>query len=626
MDSFVNIIAGIAGILPVQQLMDSAAHLPMHQLVFFAILAAAIGLLVTEKMRTDMIALLIILALALTGILSPEEALAGFQSEPAIVIAAVFVLGAGLRYTGLSESLGRWTGRYAGGGMTRMLVVLMPASALLSTFTHHVAITAIMLPTTLSLAKQRGVAASKLLIPMAIGSSLGTTLATITPSFLVAGALLRQAGRPGLDLFSIAPIGLVLSLAGIVYMVLIGRHLLPTRQGTGDSGTRFRLDGYFTELRILAGSPLVGKTIKQVHADRAYRFTIAGWVRDGQSLRAPLGDRALQANDVLLIHTTPGGLVALREERGVALEPVAQYEPSHGGNASANHGQDPAERLTQAIIAPRSSLVGRTLAEVDFRRHFGALVVALWRKGGFVPEQLSQVRLSEGDTLVLQGDDESLARVGEDPDFLMLVPFHGEARRPRKALLAGAILGGTILAASLHVMTLGMAMLAGAAVMLLTRCLTARQAYKAIDAPMYLFVAGAIPLGAAMKQSGAADMVASLLQGILGGWNEWFILLVLFAVVGIVVQFMGSDSATTALFGPLAIALALALGHSPEAYIVTVAMAAVTAVLTPMCHHNLLIYAPGGYKFTDFFKVGAPLTAIAGVVVATTAPMLFQAA
>jgi len=626
MDSFVNIIAGIAGILPVQQLMDSAALLPMHQLAFFAILAAAIGLLVTERMRTDMIALLIILALALTGILSPEEALAGFQSEPAIVIAAVFVLGAGLRYTGLSESLGRWTGRYAGGGMTRMLVVLMPASALLSTFTHHVAITAIMLPTTLSLAKQRGVAASKLLIPMAIGSSLGTTLATITPSFLVAGALLRQAGRPGLDLFSIAPIGLVLSLAGIVYMVLIGRHLLPTRQGTGDSGTRFRLDGYFTELRILPGSPLIDKTIKQVHADRAYRFTIAGWVRDGQSLRAPLGDRALQANDVLLIHTTPGGLVALREERGVALEPVAQYEPSHGGNASANHGQDPAERLTQAIIAPRSSLVGRTLAEVDFRRHFGALVVALWRKGGFVPEQLSQVRLSEGDTLVLQGDDESLARVGEDPDFLMLVPFHGEARRPRKALLAGAILGGTILAASLHVMTLGMAMLAGAAVMLLTRCLTARQAYKAIDAPMYLFVAGAIPLGAAMKQSGAADMVASLLQGVLGGWNEWFILLVLFAVVGIVVQFMGSDSATTALFGPLAIALALALGHSPEAYIVTVAMAAVTAVLTPMCHHNLLIYAPGGYKFTDFFKVGAPLTAVAGVVVATTAPMLFQAA
>jgi di/tricarboxylate transporter len=618
-----NFVAMVAGFLPVQPFVESASQLPLHQLVFFAILAGAVGLLVTERLRTDMIALLIILALAMTGILSPEEALSGFQSEPAIVIAAVFVLGAGLRYTGLSEALGRWTGRFAGGGLTRMLAVIMPASALLSTFTHHVAITAIMLPTTLSLAKSRGVAASKLLLPMAIGSSLGTTLATITPSFLVAGALLRQAGRPGLDLFSIAPIGLVLSAAGILYMVLVGRFLLPTRQGTGDSSTRFRLDGYFTELRILPGSPLLGKTIKQVHADRAYRFTIAGWVRNGEHLRAPLGDRTLEANDLLLIHTTPGGLVALREERGVALEPVARYEPSHSGASAAGHGNDPAERLTQAIIAPRSSLIGRTLAEVDFRRHFGALVVALWRKGGFLPEQLSAVRLAEGDTLVIQGEDEALGRVSEDPDFLMLVPFHGEARRPRKALLSGAILLGAIAAASLHVLSLGMAMLAGAAAMLLTRCLTPRQAYKAIDAPMYLFVAGAIPLGAAMKQSGAADMVAGLLQGVLGGWNEWLILLTLFAVVGVVVQFMGSDSATTALFGPLAIALALALGHSPEAYIVTVAMAAVTAVLTPMCHHNLLIYGPGGYKFTDFFRVGAPLTAIAGLVVATMAPMLW---
>src|ERR687883_1020096 len=346
-----NFLAMIAGFLPVQPFVESASQLPVHQLTFFAILAAAIGLLVTERLRTDMIALLIILALALTGILTPEEALSGFQSEPAIVIAAVFVLGAGLRHTGLSEGLGQWTGRLAGGGLTRMLAVLRPASALLSTFTHHVAITAIMLPTTLSLAKHRGVAASKLLLPMAVGSSLGTTVATITPSFLVAGALLRQAGRPGLDLFSIAPIGLVLSLAGMLYMILVGRHLLPTRQGTGESGTRFRLDGYFTELRILPGSPLVGKTIKEVHADRAYRFTIAGWVREGQNLRAPLGDRALQANDVLLVHTTPGGLVALREERGVELEPVAKFEPAEA-NAAAGHAEDPAERLTQAIVAP----------------------------------------------------------------------------------------------------------------------------------------------------------------------------------------------------------------------------------------------------------------------------------
>jgi di/tricarboxylate transporter len=621
-----NIIALAAAIPRLQQLLIAAQTLPVHELLFFTILASVIALLVTERLRTDLVAVLIILALALTGILSPEEALSGFQSEPAIVIASVFVLGAGLMHTGMSEALGRWAGRLAGGGMTRMLAVLMPVSAVLSTFTHHVAITAIMLPTTLSLAKVRGVPASKLLIPMAVGSSLGTTFATITPSFLVAGALLRQVGRPGLDLFAIAPIGVVLAIAGTLYMLFIGRFLLPTRQGTSDPTTRFRLDGYFTELRILTGSPLIGKTIKQIHADRAYRFTIAGWVRDdGQAVPAPLGDRVMRDGDVLLIHTTPGGLIALREERGVELEPVAKFDPEAIGGTRMGHKQDPGERFTQAIVAPNSNLVGRTLAELDFRRQFGALVVALWRKGGFLPEQLSQIRLCAGDSLVLQANDEALARVSQDSDFLMLVPFHGDIRRPRKALLAGGILLATILFASMHWMTLGMAMLSGAVAMLLTRCLSARQAYRAIDAPMYLFVAGAIPLGAAMKQSGAADLLANALQGLVGTWNEWFILLALFAFVGIVVQFMGSDAATTALFGPLAIALAGLLGHAPEAYIVTVALAAVTAVLTPMCHHNLLIYAPGGYKFTDFFRVGAPLTALMGLIVATMTPMLWHA-
>jgi di/tricarboxylate transporter len=621
-----NFVAMVAGFLPMQPFVEPASHLPLHQLVFFAILAVAIGLLVTERLRTDLVALFIIIALAISGLLSPEQALEGFKSEPAIVIACVFVLGAGLRYTGLSEILGRWTGRLAGGSLGRMLAVLMPVSAVLSAFTHHVTITAVMLPVTLSLAKVRQVPASKLLLPMAVGSSLGTTLTIIgAPSFLIASALLRQAGRPGLEVFSIAPIGLVLTLIGTLFMLLIGRSLLPVRKGTGDQGDRFRLDGYFTELRILPGSPLAGKTIKQVHADRSYRFTIAGWLRDGQLLRAPLGDRALEENDILLIHTTPGGLVALREERGVALEPVAQYEPSHRGNASASQGQDPAERLTQAIIAPRSSLIGRTLADVDFRRHFGALVVALWRKGGFLPEQLSQVRLAEGDSLVLQGDDEALARVGKDPDILMLVPFQAEARRPRKAWLAGGIMLATIAVAAFGWLSLAMAALTGAAAMVLTRCLSPRQAYRSIDAPMFLFVAGAIPLGKAMKESGAADLLAGGLQGLIGGWSEILILLALFAVVGAVVQFMGSDSATTALFGPLAIALATTLGHAPEAYVVTVAMAAVTAVLTPMCHHNLMIYAPGGYKFTDFFRVGAPLTAVSGLVVASMAPMLWHA-
>jgi di/tricarboxylate transporter len=241
-----------------------------------------------------------------------------------------------------------------------------------------------------------------------------------------------------------------------------------------------------------------------------------------------------------------------------------------------------------------------------------------------MPQELAHVRLREGDVLVLQADPEAIARLSRDRDFLMLVPFQAEERRPRRAVLATAIMLGTILTASLNWLSLGIASLAGATAMVLSGSVRARQAYRAIDVRMFVFVAGAIPLGLAMKQTGAADLLAGWLRNGVSAWDERLILLALFATVGVVVQFMGSDSATVALFGPVAIALAGTLGHAPEAYIVTVAMAAVTATLTPMSHHNLLIYGPGGYRFADYTRLGGPLTILLAAVTATLAPFVWH--
>ena len=265
-----------------------------HELSFLTILLAAIILLVTERLAPAVIALLIILALYLTGNLTSVEALSGFGSEPAIVIAAVFVLSAGLEKTGLADLAGNWIGRLAGDGLTRMLAVLMPAAALLSAFTHHVAIIAILLPVSLGLAQQRKIAASKVLMPMAIGSSLGTTLTIIgAPSFLVASTLLRQAGRPGLGVFSIAPIGAVLTIAGTLFLLAIGRFLLPDRRGGDDPSDRFRLAEYLTELTVLPGSAFEGKTPEEIRADSRYDFTILGRLADGQ------GSQGLNPNEPL---------------------------------------------------------------------------------------------------------------------------------------------------------------------------------------------------------------------------------------------------------------------------------------------------------------------------------------
>src|SRR5436309_2933774 len=438
---------------------------------------------------------MIILALVGTGLLEPGEALAGFASEPAIVVASVFVLSAALYRAGVSQALGRLIARLAGGSYTRVVAVLMSSVALMSAFTHHVTMTAVMLPTTLDL---------------------------------------------------------------------------------------------------------------------------------GRRLRRPFDQRRLTAGDVLLVRTTPENLVAFREDNGVELHPVQQYGARNGNAEGGLAAQrDIAERLVQAVVAPESDFVGRSIADIDFRHRYAVIVLGLWRRHGWIEEELADVRLRPGDVLVLQGDDEALERIGSDRSFLMLVPFHGQGTVWRRAWIAAVIMAGTVVAATLNV-PLEIAGLAGAVAMVLTGCLSPSQAHRSIDSRIFVFIAGAIPLGAAMEKSGTSTLLAGWLHNAVGDWSPWLVLLTIYAVVAFVTEFM-SDAATTALLAPVAAALAQALGQPPEPYVVTVAMASVTAFLTPMAHHgNLVVYGPGGYRFWDFARVGAPLTVAIALTVTLMAPLIWR--
>jgi len=600
---------------------DFPSSLNAQELIFLLILLTAFGLLISEKLRNDIVAVLIILALGVTRVLKPSEALSGFGSEPAIIVASIFVMSGALHQTQLAETIGSGIGRMAGTSYVRMLSVIMPGVALLSAFTHHVTTTAVMLPVTLDLCRQRNIPPSKLLLPLSFAASLGTSITIIgAPAFLIASQILQQAGRPGLGIFSIAPIGLSLSLVGTLFMVVVGRYLLPVRPGDVDLSTRFRLDNYFTELTILPDSPFLEKTLEEVKADKHFQFTVVGWMREGRRLRGPFGEHRLCAGDVLLVHTTPEDIVTFRQEQGIELHPVTQYGASVNSSDPASEISD---QLVQAVIAPNSDIIGRSLREIDFRSRYGPIVVGLWRRGGFLQKELAHIKLRSGDVLVLQGDAKSLANVEKDPAFLMLVPFHGEPRLRRKARLAAGTMLATVVLAASNLVAIEMATLAGAVAMMLFGCVTPRQAYRAVDARIYIFIAGAVPLGIAMQRSGTSRLLAGWLQQAVGGWSETAILLVLFVTVGVVTQFM-SDAATTALFAPVAVALAQALGHRPEAFVVTVAMASVAAFLTPIGHHgNLLVYGPGGYQFSDFMRVGGPLTVLLALVVTTLAPIIW---
>jgi di/tricarboxylate transporter len=595
-----------------------------EHLAFFAVLLVAFALLVTERIRNDVVAILIILSLVATGLLEPKEALAGFASEPAIVVASVFVLSAALYATGVSEMVGRWIGRLAAGGYARAVGVIMTAVEVLSAFTHHVTMTAAMMPVTLDVARRQKIPPSKLLMPLSFAASLGTTITIIgAPAFLVASGVLREVGQPGLGIFSIAPIGIAISVLGTVYMVLIGRRLIPERRGSETNGDRFRLDDYFTEVTVLPGSPFLDRTPAELEGDERRDLKVVGLVRHGRRVRGNVKRQRVREGDVLLVRATPEEIVALRREQGVELHPVHQYGTT---TATAERGggedDDIEERLVQVIVAPGSDLENRTLASLDFHRRYGAIVVSLWRQRGWLGDELAQIRLRGGDVLVLQGDDEALARVAEDSRFLMMVPFQGQPRPRGKAPLAALIMLGTIVGASIGV-PLEIAGLAGAAAIVLTGCLTPRQAYASIDGRIFVFIAGAIPLGTAMKNSGSSELLAGWLESVVAGWSPFLTLLALYAVVAVITEFM-SDAATTALIAPLAAALAQALGQPPEPYVVTVAMASVTAFLTPMAHHgNLIVYGPGGYRFGDFARVGTPLTILIALTVAFLSTLLW---
>lgn len=596
----------------------------LQQIVFLVILAAALVLLVTEWVRIDLTGVLIVVALAGTGLLSPSEALSGFSSDPAILLAAMFVLSAGLAQTGLTARLGAWIGRMAGESVWRAVLVIMPCVALMAAFSHHLMVTAMMLPVILELNRSHQLPASRLMMPMAFAASLGTTMTVIAaPAFLVARELLERGGTRDIGIFSIAPIGIVLSLIGTGYVLLFGRWLLPSREGKGGDEDRFRLERYYTELVVLEDSPHAGKTMHAFGEEHADRFQVVDWLRHGQSRRRPWQRKQLAVGDLLLVRASPDELADAEQRQGLALSAVVQYGEEIEDDGRRRKEDD--ERLVQAVIAPDSELIGSTVGTVDFLRRYGVVVVGLWRKHGFIRKELSKIQLQGGDLVVLWGDKSALDQLAREPSFLLLVPFSGRAQIRRRGWLAALIMVLSVLAAASGAVPVPIAFMAGAAAMVASGCLTLKQAYQSVEVRIFVFIAGAIPLGLAMEQTGTATVFAGWLADVLSGWSPTWVLLALFLTAALFTQIL-SDTATTILLGPIALGMAGLLHISAPAMVFGVAMGAVAAFLTPIGHHgNLLVYEPGNYRFTDFVRVGTPLTVILGLAVAWLAPLVWPA-
>ena len=557
------------------------------QFLFLLILAGGLYLFVTEKLRVDVTAMLLLLAMVLAGVLDPEQALSGFASEPAIIVAAVFVISGGLAATGITERIGQWIGKASGKSESRAIAVVMPAVAAMASFTHHVMVTAMMLPILTRFAKARGLSVSRLLMPMSFAASLGTTLTLVSaPAFLLADNLLERTGAEGLDIFSITPIGLALVAIGVVYMLLM-RWTLPKRGGDAGDDEYLRLDRYRTELVVVEGSRWSTRPMAELQKAQGDKFRLLGWVRDGKPREDLTEKSPLLVGDVLLVEASADALASLHDDPGLDLYAIARFGEGIDGDGEP--------QLVQAVVAPGSEFLGRSMRELDFSRRFNAVIAGLWRREGIRARRLADARLREGDLLLLWGRPSRFTELAAHHGFLMLVPFAGEARRRVRAPLA---------------------FLLGAVAMVVSRCVDVGQAYRGIDVRVFVMIAGVIPLGIAMEQTGTAQLLANGLLELVRDWPVLPILLVMFATASLLTQVL-SDSATTVLLGPVAVSLAEALGQPATPFVVCTALGAVVAFLTPIGHHgNLLILGPGQYRFSDFIRIGLPLTVVVAIVCA----------
>lgn len=568
-----------------------------------AIVVGALIIFGTEKLRVDVVALLVLLTVGLTGLIGPKEVFAGFSNSAVITVWAVYIVSGGLFKTGVADILGRFILRLAGENEIRLIAVIMITCGTMSAFMNNVGATAMLLPAVVSIGRQTKIPVSKLLIPLSFSSLLGGKLTLIgTPANILATSIVAENGLPTFGFFDFTPVGIVVFLTGILYMVFIGRHLLPVRQAGGTEQASRQLRGYISEASVLADSKLAGRTLLESRLGADYDLTVIAILRDKKKMNGMERQTVIVPDDILLIEGSAENLMRARNDLGL----VTANESKRQMDLNAQ-GQEDIDNI-QATLGPRSTMVGRSLKSLNFREHYGFTVLAIRRDGEVITKRLRDVRLKFGDELLLRGPFHRAAELEVGGEFLVLQPLKVSERRRRKMPISIGVMVLVIGLVVLGVLDISVAMVTGAVAMVLTGCLTMDEAYESIDWRTVFLVAGMLPLGTAMETTGTARYIADLLLGAIGGWGPLAALGGIYLLAALITQPM-SNAAAMVLVVPIALDTALSLGANHLAFTLAVVIGAATSFLTPVGHKaNVLVFGPGGYKFFDYARVGIILT------------------
>ena len=583
-----------------------------------AIIVGALIVFGTEKLRVDVVALLVLITVGLTGLVGPKEVFAGFSNSAVITVWAVYIVSGGLFKTGVADILGKFILRLSGNSEVRLITVIMLTCGLMSAFMNNVGATAMLLPAVVSVAKQTKIPVSKLLIPLSFSSLLGGKITLIgTPANILATSIVAENGLPTFRFFDFTPIGLVVLATGILYMIFIGRHLLPVRQPPGDAQIKVELRKYISEVRVLADGKLAGRTLLESKLGVDYDLTIVAMVRGIETITKLDRDTFILPDDILLIEGSTENLSRAKKELGVATANESKRHAELDKLSEAEIG------IVEATLAPRSSMSNRSLSSLNFRERYGFTVLAIRRQGEIITKRLRKVQLQFGDDLILQGPRHRTPALEEKNDLLVLEPLKIPENRRRKMPIAVGLMLLVIGLVLFVGIDISLAMVMGAVGMVIFRCLSMDEAYASIDWRTVFLVAGMLPLGAAMETTGAARYIADLMLDAIGGMGPLAALAGIYLLAALITQPM-SNAAAMVLVVPIALDTAMSLGANHLTFTLAVVIGAATSFLTPVGHKaNVLVFGPGGYKFFDYARVGALLTVFLFIVTMISLPIFY---
>jgi di/tricarboxylate transporter len=572
-------------------------------LVVFGLLAATFALLVWEKLSLDVVAMLAFSALLVTGILTPAEAFKVFSNDAAITVACMFILSAALERTGVIETIAHRLNRAVGQSDWLVLLTMLPLVAVLSAFINNTPVVVVFMPIMITMAVARGLKPSKLLIPLSFASILGglCTLIGTSTNILVSSSA-RDLGQPPLGMFELGRIGWLLAAAGLIYLLTIGRKLLPNRDTLASMLQATESKQYLTEVLVTADSPLVGKKLAETPLANQPKARVFEVIRLGEMVFTPLNEIILSPGDRLRLTTPLATVLELNQLKGVDLLPKSALGVELVGAEKAV--------IAESVIGPRSNLIGRSVREVNFRRRYGVLVLAVHRQGVNLREDFADVQLHYGDTLLVEGPESAMRRLRGHRDFLLLLDVPETAKRRRKQFLAVGAIGLVVGLATFNVLPIAALAVMAAVMVVATGCLDVDEAYESVDWKILFLIFGMLALGMALDKTQGASFVAHTLIRGLGAWGPLVVLAAIVGLTSTMTNFL-SNNAVALLFTPIAIQAATAMQVSPRPFIIAVALGASACFATPIGYQtNTLVYGAGGYKFRDFLKVGLPLNVI----------------